>query len=109
MDLTSISDKRCRNYEYYIQKHMRMVELNLNLIIYRNPLLLNSLDRSINHLFIRKYSINPFNFQYMYVLKKSDDYNVLTSCTNIDKQIVVTGVKFVLLSIPANFFKYSLS
>ena len=34
---------------------MQMDELNLNMIIYKNPLLINALDRSVNHPLLRKY------------------------------------------------------
>ena len=40
---------------------MHAVELRLNLIIAKNPQLVNLLDRNKNHPLIRKYSVIPFN------------------------------------------------
>ena len=42
---------------------MEMIELKMNLIISKNPHLINSLDRSIDPPLIRKYSNIPINIQ----------------------------------------------
>ena len=49
MNITTVSNKRYMNYEIYIKQLMQMVELNLNMIISKNPHVITSLDRSINH------------------------------------------------------------
>ena len=48
-------------YKHYINQPMSMCERRLNLIIAKNPHLINSIDRSKNHPLIRKYSHIPFN------------------------------------------------
>ena len=40
---------------------MEMIELELNIIVSKNPHLINSLGRSNNHPLIRKYFIVPLN------------------------------------------------
>ena len=47
-------------FENYIKQPMQMVQLKLKMIIAENPNLINSLDRSINHLLIGKNSNIPF-------------------------------------------------
>ena len=42
---------------------MHIVEINLYMSIATNPDLINSLDRSINHSLIGKYSNVPFNYE----------------------------------------------
>ena len=42
--------------EFYKKKPMSMIERRLNIIIAKNPSLIKSLDRTTNHLLIRKYS-----------------------------------------------------
>ena len=42
---------------------MHSVERRINMIIAKNPQLINSLDRNTNHPLIRKYSHIPFNNQ----------------------------------------------
>ena len=56
MIFKTISDIRNMTYKYYINSPMQMVERRLNMIIARNPHLINALDRRINHPLIRKYS-----------------------------------------------------
>ena len=63
MSITTLSETRYMRYEYYIEQPMQMVELNLRMIISKNLLLTNALDRSINHPLIRKYSNFPINIQ----------------------------------------------
>ena len=46
---------------YYLQHPIQAVERKLNLIIAKNPHLINSLNRSHNHPLIRNYSHTPFN------------------------------------------------
>ena len=48
-------------YEYYINQPMQAYALKLNMIIDKNPSLLNALDRNKNHPLIRKFSHIPFN------------------------------------------------
>ena len=36
-------------YDFYSKKSKQMIELNLNMIVYRNPQLINVLDKSIDH------------------------------------------------------------
>ena len=51
------------NYAYFFKQPMEMIELKLKMLISKNPHLINSLDGSINHPLIRKYSDIPFNDQ----------------------------------------------
>ena len=55
---TTISNKRYMTYECYIKQPMQMVELNLNMIIFKSPHLIKALEGSISHHLIRKYSLN---------------------------------------------------
>ena len=55
----SINDRCNMTYEYYIKQPMPALELRLNMIIAKNPELINSLDRNKNHPLIRKYSHIP--------------------------------------------------
>ena len=43
-------------HEFYIKRSMQMCILKLNLIIDENPHLKKALDRTVNHLSLRKYS-----------------------------------------------------
>ena len=47
-------------YECYIKQPKQMVGMNLNMIIYKHPHLINALDRSINHPLNRKNITTPF-------------------------------------------------
>ena len=49
MSITTISNERYMTYECYIKQSMQMVELNLNMIVYKNLHLINALYRSVNH------------------------------------------------------------
>ena len=73
MNTETINDKRNMNYKYYIKQPMEMIESKLNIIIPKNPPLINSLDRSIKYPLIRKFSKILFNNQKMFVLKITDD------------------------------------
>ena len=48
-------------YEYCIKQVMQAVELGLNVIIAKNPYLVISLNRYINHPLFRKFSHISFN------------------------------------------------
>ena len=56
MNVTTINHKMYTIYDYYIQHPMQAVELKLNMIIAKNPHLINSLNRSHVHPLNRKYS-----------------------------------------------------
>ena len=43
------------SYENYINQPMTMLERRINIIIAKNPHLINSVDRNKNHPLIRKY------------------------------------------------------
>ena len=48
-------------YKYYMNSPMSMIERRLNIIIAKNPQLINSLDISKNHPLVKKYSKVLFN------------------------------------------------
>ena len=49
MTIITISCMCNMTYEYYINQPMQAIELQLNLVIAKNPQLTNSLDRNKNH------------------------------------------------------------
>ena len=49
MIIKTISDIGNMTYEYYIKQPKHMVEFNLNMIIAKNPHLINALDRRVKH------------------------------------------------------------
>ena len=57
----TFSDTRNMTYEYYINNPMHMVERRLNMIIARNPHLINVLNRRVNHPLVTKNPHIPFN------------------------------------------------
>ena len=59
--VTTLVNKRWMNYKYYIKQPMQMVEIILNMILSKNPYLLNVLDRSINHPIKRKHNTILFS------------------------------------------------
>ena len=61
MNITTISNKRYLTFENYIKQPMQLAELNLNLIISKNPHLIYALDGRINHPLIEKYSRIPLS------------------------------------------------
>ena len=61
MVFQTISDRRNMTYKYYLNQPISMCEIKINMIIAKNPQLINSLDRNKNHPLIRKYSHIPFN------------------------------------------------
>ena len=60
MNLITISCLCEMSYKYYINHPMSMLERRINMIIAKNPQLINSLDRNKIHHLIRKYSHIPF-------------------------------------------------
>ena len=56
MIINTISCKCNMSYKYYINHPMSMLERRINMIIAKNPQLIKSLNRNINHPLIRKYS-----------------------------------------------------
>ena len=58
MTINTISDRCNMTHEYYMHPPMFPLETKLNIIIAKNPQLL---DQNINHLFIRKHSHISFN------------------------------------------------
>ena len=60
MNIKTFSDKRDMSYNHYIKLPTHAVERRLNLIISRQPELINALDRNVCHPLIRKYSHTPF-------------------------------------------------
>ena len=49
INIITIANKRYMSYDFYIKHNMHAVEKKLNMIIAKNPQLMNSLDRSNNH------------------------------------------------------------
>ena len=62
MTINTFSDRCNMNYEYYMQPPMFPLETKLNIIIAKNPQLL---DQNLNHLLIRKYSHISFNIEIL--------------------------------------------
>ena len=60
MNINTISCKCNMSYKHYINQPMAAVGRRINMIIAKNPQLLNSLDRNKNRPLIRKYSHIPF-------------------------------------------------
>ena len=56
MIIKTISCKCNMSYKYYINHPMSMLERRINMIIAKNPQLINALDRTKNPPLIRKYS-----------------------------------------------------
>ena len=61
MNISTDNDTMYMTYEKHIKRPVEAIELKLNMIIAKNPHLINSLNRSHNHPSIRKYSHIPFN------------------------------------------------
>ena len=49
MNIKTVIHRKYMNYENYIKLPMQMVQLNLNMVIFKTPNLINSLDRNIIH------------------------------------------------------------
>ena len=58
--IKAISDKRYMTYQHYINNPMQMVERRFNMIIAKNPHLINLLNRRLCNPLIRKHSHIPF-------------------------------------------------
>ena len=58
--LYTINNLYNMTYEYYIKQPMCMLERRINMIIAKNPQLINSLDRNKSHPLIRNNSHIPF-------------------------------------------------
>ena len=54
MNITFITDLRCKTYEHYLKQPKHMVEWKLNAILAKNPELIKRLGNS-SHPLIRKY------------------------------------------------------
>ena len=61
MIFKTIGDKCQVTCNGYINKPMHMVERRLNLVVAKNPQLINSIDQNMKHRLVRKYSHIPFN------------------------------------------------
>ena len=61
MNITTISDKINMTHEQNIKQPIQAIELKLNIIIAKNPHLINLLNRFSNHPLIRKYSLILLN------------------------------------------------
>ena len=61
MIFKTIGDKCKVTYKGYINKPMHMVERRLNLVVAKNPQLINLIHQNMKHRLIRKYSHIPFN------------------------------------------------
>ena len=59
MNVTVINDKMNMTYEHYIKQSMQAVDLKFNMNIFKNPILINSLNRDNNHPLFKKYSHIP--------------------------------------------------
>ena len=56
MIIITISCKCNMSYKYYINQPMSMLERRINMLIAKNPRLINAINRTKNHPLIRKYS-----------------------------------------------------
>ena len=61
MIINTISCRCNMSYKYYINQPMSMLERRINMIIAKNPQLINLFNRNKNHPLLRKYSHIPFN------------------------------------------------
>ena len=61
MTINTIFDRCNMIYEKDMNHPITMVERQINFNIAKNPQLINTLDRTINHPLIIKYSHIPFN------------------------------------------------
>ena len=59
MIIRTISDRCNMTYKYYLEQPMPMCERRLNMVLTKNPTLINSLNRYHNHPLIRKNSHIP--------------------------------------------------
>ena len=61
MNIMTISKESYMTNDFYSTQPMEMAQLNLNMIIDKNPNFMNALHRSVNHPSIQKFSNTPFN------------------------------------------------
>ena len=61
MTINIISDRCNMTYECYMNQPMQSIELRLNMVIARNPELINLLDRNEKHPLVRNNSHIKFN------------------------------------------------
>ena len=54
MNISTINDKMYMTYDIYFKHPVQTLELKLNMIVAKNPQLINSLNRSHIHPLIRK-------------------------------------------------------
>ena len=54
MKIKTISNMSYMNYKYYLNQSMQMIERRLNMVIAKNPQLIDSLNRGSDHPLIRK-------------------------------------------------------
>ena len=60
--IINITSCKCNiGYKHYKDKPMTMLERRINYIIAKNPRLINTIERNIDNLLIRKYPHIPFN------------------------------------------------
>ena len=59
MKISNINKRKYMTDEHYIKQPIQLFELDLNMIIYKTPYLINVLDRSLNHHLLRKNSYVP--------------------------------------------------
>ena len=97
-------------YFHYIKQPMQAIEWKLILIFAKNPHLINSLHRYVNHPLIRNYSDNPFNHWKMCVLNITDDYETITftNRTNIKNEDNNIVFNYLLFSTPTSLLIFSL-
>ena len=61
MSIKSLGDRCIMTYKYCMNQPMQAVERQMNMIIAKNPQLINLFKQNKNHPPIRKYSHIPFN------------------------------------------------
>ena len=96
MTITTISKKRYITYDSYIKQPRQWVETNWNMLISKNPHLVNALERSINHPLIRKYSNTPLKIQQIRVFKNIDNNDSFIKCTRSENDDNFIIIKYLL-------------
>ena len=94
-------------FEHYNKHPLHMVELKLNMIIPKNPNLINSIDRFIKILLLEEILILRLMIRKC-VLNIKDVYDSITlsNCTNIENEDNNILFKIILLSIPSSIFYF---
>ena len=82
-----VSDKCNMTYEYYINRPMQAIELKLNMIIAKNPQLINSLDRT------KITSTYKNIFSYNHLITNKCTYQILQMIMIISQTVIVQTVK----------------